>query len=255
MSFISDISDIFISDTDPESQVVSEKITKEELLEYLPQKWKTLIPSITLRSYWDTIIKGINASIKKSYYAMPALNNIFNSLKFPGTSNFRVLIIGQDPYPTPGMSTGYAFSVMSGKRISKSLENMFKEIDREYGSNMYDDLKFDGDLTSWMKQGVMLLNTCLTIGTHNTSHKGIGWEQFTKEIIGYLDKHFTFVTLALGNPAQAMAENIVNNKKLIVKTGHPSPLNTVHPFYGCGCFSKCNQLLRNEKLLPIKWTI
>lgn len=236
------------------SSAITEAVTKDDLLDQLDDKWRVLIPDIDERKYWDSIVEGINDSIEKRHFVMPGLAHIFDALNEIDLSRFRVLIIGQDPYPTPGMATGFAFSIKNGKYISKSLLNIFNEIDRCYDSSLANDRQTEGDLSSWSEQGVLLLNSVLTIGTDHYQHLSIGWKQFTNEIVSFLDKNYTFVTIALGADAQKVADRLSVNEHLVVKAGHPSPLNTTHPFLGCNCFVKCNELLRANKLLPIRWT-
>lgn len=236
------------------SRAITEEITKEELLEQLDDKWRAMIPGIDERKYWDSIVEGINESIENKHFVMPGLNKIFAALNDIDLSSFRVLMIGQDPYPTPGMATGHAFSVKDGKFIPASLKNIFAEIDRCYDSTLATDRQTEGDLSLWTEQGVLLLNSVLTIGVGRYQHLSIGWKNFTNEIVSYLDKNYTFVTIALGSDAQKVADRLERNEHLVVKAGHPSPLNTTHPFLGCDCFVRCNKLLRANKLLPIRWT-
>lgn len=238
-------------------------ITKTELLRLLDSKWFQLIENLDKKPYWDRIVEGINKSIDNGNVIIPSEENIFKALNEINFSKFRVLMIGQDPYPTIGYATGFAFSAnnISGKPLPGSLMNIFKEIDRSYGSSMTESP--NGNLFSWKEQGVLLLNSYLTIGTTisqgrsrkiNDSHREIGWGEFISDVIRYLDKSYKFVTLALGREAQKISLMLDKNKKFIVEAPHPSPINTIKQFLGCDCFVKCNELLIQNELLPIKWT-
>lgn len=231
------------------------EITIKDLKDNLDEKWSRFLGNnLFERPYWKTIKTGINKTIKNKKIVIPNITQIFSPLNSIELDKFRVLIIGQDPYPTIGYANGFSFSTTKGLKIPKSLENIYKEIDLEYGTNMVDKNKFNGDLIEWSKQGVLLLNSSLTIGEKNESHISIGWNFFTEEIIKFLDLNYTFVTLAMGAKATNVADKIIiNNKNNLIKTGHPSPLNTAKKFIGCNCFSDCNKLLIKQNLLPIKW--
>ena len=239
------------------------KVTKTSLLENLDEKWFLLIPNLREKAYWDDIVTGINKTIDKNMIIVPNVSMIFRALNTFNPSNFKVLLIGQDPYPTIGNAMGYSFSVTSGKKVPPSLLNMFKEIDRSYNSNMSVKNVNNGDLTRWSEQGVLLLNSILTIGvslnkndkTKTESHATIGWQMFIQDIINYLDTNYKFITLALGSFAQKIAKLIVKNsdKGQIINAPHPSPLNIKYQFYGCNCFENCNDELIKLKLIPIKW--
>lgn len=234
-----------------------DEITLEELESNLNEQWKIRLGSdLFKKTYWKTIVDGINATIKKGNMVIPRKRQIFNALNRFDSSNFRVLMIGQDPYPTPGNATGFAFASAAGKPTPASLKNIFKEIDNEYGSHMFDERKFNGTLDPWIDQGVLLLNTALTIGLKNEKHTTIGWRRFIGDVISYLDRTYVFVTLAFGADAAKVANDlIVKNKSLVIITGHPSPLNTAHPFVGCKCFEQANAKLLIQNMVPIKWTI
>lgn len=234
-------------------------ITKDELLDLLDERWFILIDGLRDRNYWDMIVGGINKSIENGFSIIPEKVNIFRALNTLRLDKFRVLLIGQDPYPTIGNANGYSFSANPLRgRIPPSLDNIFNEIDRSYGSTT---MRNNGNLSKWVDQGVLLLNSYLTIGTKtgikkiNDSHRSIGWGEFTSEIIRYLDSKYKFVTLALGKEAQKISSIISENRSLIIEAPHPSPMNTARPFIGCDCFVKCNDLLIRNELSPIKWTI
>lgn len=183
----------------------------------------------------------------------PDMHNIFNALKNTSFADTKVCIIGQDPYHEPNQAHGLCFSVMRGVEPPPSLKNIYKEL--------HDDVGFEipshGELTSWAKQGVLLLNTVLTVrGGQANSHKGKGWEIFTDRVISELDKKQTPVVFLLwGANARNKAQIIKNpiHKKLI--TVHPSPLSAYNGFFGCRHFSKTNTLLKDVGLTPIDWSL
>ena len=214
---------------------------------------------------WDALLEG---EFKKEYYlklreflkaeystqtVYPPMFDIFNALKYTSFKQTKVVILGQDPYHGPGQAHGLCFSVQPGIKFPPSLQNIFKELQDEYG---FQPPK-SGELTAWAKQGVLLLNTTLTVrqGTPQ-SHKGQGWETLTDRIISLLNqKEEPVVFLLWGANAQTKAQLITNpiHKKLI--TVHPSPLSASRGFLGCRHFSKANTLLEEARLTPIDWTI
>ena len=228
-------------------------ITKEILLSKLNDNLLEWIPNLSKQKYWDDIVKGINETIKKGKVIYPNLCCVFRALNELPLNKFRVLIIGQDPYPTPGFADGFSFSVRSGKQIPRSLANIFSEIDRTFESDMSTRNASNGDLEKWNERGVLLLNTVLTIGDRNESHVQIHWQDFTQDVIQYLDENYTFVTIAMGSYAKKVSEIITKNKANVITVGHPSPLNTTNKFYGCNCFEDCNNKLMENGLLPINW--
>lgn len=235
----------------------SDKLSLSDLETNLNEEWKARLgDDLFRRPYWKTITTGINTSLNKIGTIIPRKDQIFASLNSFDGSNFRVLMIGQDPYPTPGNATGYAFASSRGRPTPASLKQIFKEIDQEYGSNMFERRNFNGSLDEWIDQGVLLLNTCLTIGITNDKHDQIGWQSFIGDVLDYLDRTYIFVTIALGANAIKIAnEYIIKNRDLIVSAGHPSPLNRTRPFLGCKCFEQTNSKLLSRNLLPIKWVI
>ena len=177
--------------------------------------------------------------------------DIFNALKYTPFADTRAVIIGQDPYHGPGQAHGLCFSVKKGVPLPPSLVNIYKEITDDLGVTMPQH----GELTGWAKQGVLLLNTVLTVraGQPN-SHKDKGWEIFTDRVISELNRKETPVVFLLwGANAEKKARVITNpiHKKLI--TVHPSPLSAYRGFFGCRHFSKANEILISSGQPPIKW--
>ena len=161
------------------------------------------------------------------------------------------MILGQDPYHGAGQAHGLCFSVQKGVKPPPSLQNIFKELNSDIGM----PLPPYGELTGWTKQGVLLLNTVLTVreGMAN-SHKGKGWEQFTDRVITLLNQRQTpMVFLLWGGPARKKKELITNPIHLVLETVHPSPLSAYHGWFGCKHFSRCNEFLKQQGMSPIDW--
>ena len=220
---------------------------------------------VTIGNDWDEILKDewekpyykkLRSFLKEEYFkytVYPDMYDLFNALRYTSFENTKVVIIGQDPYHEPNQAHGLCFSVKKGVEPPPSLKNIYKELKDDIGFNIPNH----GELTEWAKQGVLLLNTVLTVrrGQAN-SHKGLGWETFTDRVILVLNKKSTPVVFLLwGANARKKAE-IINNpihKKLI--TVHPSPLSAYGGFFGCKHFSKTNEILKNSGLDPINWQI
>lgn len=214
---------------------------------------------------WDEILKDefekpyykeLRAFLKTEYSTRriyPDMHDIFNSLKCSSFKDTRVVIIGQDPYHGAGQAHGMCFSVKRGVEPPPSLKNIFKELEADVGFKIPDH----GELTSWAKQGVLLLNTVLTVreATPN-SHKGKGWENFTDRVISELNKKDTPVVFLLwGANAKAKARIIDNPLHVKLETVHPSPLSAYGGFFGCKHFSKTNEILIASGQKPIDWQI
>ena len=164
-----------------------------------------------------------------------------------------MVIIGQDPYHNVGQAHGLCFSVQPGIEIPPSLQNIYQELHDDLGCYIPNN----GTLTKWAKQGVLLLNTVLTVRAHQAnSHRGMGWEQFTDSVIELVDKKDSPVVFLLwGAPAGQKAAMLHNPKHLILKAPHPSPLSAYRGFFGCKHFSKTNEFLVQNGLEPIDWQI
>lgn len=189
----------------------------------------------------------------KNYTVYPEKQNIFNALKYTSYKDTRVLLLGQDPYHGEGQAHGLAFSVQKGVEPPPSLKNIFKELESDVGVKAFKS----GCLIPWTKQGVMLLNTSLTVreGEAN-SHKGIGWTVFTDKIISLLNEKSTPVIFLLwGANAKEKLPLITNSRHYVLLAPHPSPLSASRGFFGCKHFSKVNTILERNGEKPICWSL
>ena len=188
-----------------------------------------------------------------SHTVFPDMYDLFSALKATPYSKVKVVILGQDPYHEPGQAHGMAFSVKPGVQIPPSLLNMYKEINSEFGY----PIPKTGYLMKWAEQGVLLLNTVLTVRSGEAnSHQNKGWEIFTDEIIRQLNNHRDGIVFLLwGNNAKKKKELITNPQHYILETVHPSPLSASRGFMGCGHFKKANEFLISNLKSPIDWQI
>ena len=215
---------------------------------------------------WDELLKD---EFKKEYYLrlrqflineyrtqriFPAKIDIFNAFKYTSYDNVKAVIIGQDPYHGVGQAHGLCFSVKKGVAPPPSLVNIFKEIKEDVG---IDNTGKHGELTKWAENGVLLLNNVLTVreGCAN-SHKGMGWEEFTDDVIKLLnEREKPMVFLLWGANARAKTKIITNPNHLILTCAHPSPLSAYNGFFGCRHFSKANAFLKSHGIEVIDWSI
>lgn len=183
----------------------------------------------------------------------PPSDDIFNALHLTALKDVKVVILGQDPYHGANQAHGLSFSVMPGQRIPPSLKNIYQELHDDLGCYIPNN----GYLEKWAKQGVLMLNTVLTVRAHKpNSHQGKGWEYFTDAIIEAVNKEDRpIVYLLWGRPAQSKIPMLNNPKHLILKAPHPSPYSADRGFFGCRHFSQANEFLESNGLEPIDWQI
>lgn len=200
------------------------------------------------RKLYNTVVKEY-----KEQQVFPKSGDIFKAYDLCPFHKLKVVILGQDPYHNVGQAQGLSFSVQKGIALPPSLQNIFKELQ--------DDLSCpfpkSGDLSHWAEQGVLLLNTVLTVRAHQAfSHRGIGWEEFTDATIKAIEeKEEPVVYILWGSPAQKKRAMIHQKKRLILTAPHPSPLSAYRGFFGSRPFSKCNAYLEQEGLSPIDWRL
>ena len=212
--------------------------------------------------------KELNNEFKKQYYAelykfvraeyssriiYPPADDIFNALHFTPLKDVKVVILGQDPYHEPNQAHGLCFSVLPGNPTPPSLQNIYKELQSDMGCYIPNN----GYLKKWAEQGVLMLNTVLTVRAHvANSHAGKGWEQFTDAIINAVNvQDRPIVYLLWGRPAQKKEIMLNNPKHLVLKAPHPSPLSAYSGFFGCRHFSQTNEFLKKNGIEPIDWQI
>lgn len=218
----------------------------------LGNSWDILLRDEWEKDYYKNLRKFL-VSEYKSQTIYPDMNNIFNSLKLADYCDIKVVILGQDPYHEPNQAHGLSFSVLKGVPTPPSLQNIYKEIHAELNL----PIPTHGELTQWAKQGVLLLNTVLTVrrGQAN-SHKGMGWEIFTDNVIKLLNERpEPIVFLLWGANARSKAKFITNPAHLVLQSAHPSPLSAYNGFFGNGHFKKANEFLVRNYGKGIDWEI
>lgn len=183
----------------------------------------------------------------------PDADDIFNAFDFTPLSKVKVVILGQDPYHGPGQAHGLCFSVKPDVDIPPSLVNIYQELNEDLGC----EIPNNGYLKKWAEQGVMLLNTVLTVRAHQAnSHRGIGWEEFTDAAIRILNEQERPIVFILwGKPAQMKKPMLTNPRHLILEAPHPSPLSAYRGFFGSKPFSKANEFLKANGVGPVDWQI
>lgn len=214
-------------------------------------EWDVLLKDEFEKEYYKKI-RGFLASEykKKEYPIYPDMYDIFNALKITDYNRVKAVILGQDPYHGPGQAHGLSFSVKKGIQPPPSLINIFKE----YNADLGYPIPQNGDLTKWAENGVLLLNSVLTVqGGMAASHRGIGWETFTDNIISLLNKRESPIVFILwGRFARDKKRLITNPAHFIIESAHPSPLSAYNGFFGSRPFSKTNELLKDN---PVDWKL
>ncbi|MDY2939075.1 MAG: uracil-DNA glycosylase, partial [Fusicatenibacter sp.] len=189
----------------------------------------------------------------RNYTVYPPADDIFNAFHFTPLEQVKVVILGQDPYHEPGQAHGLCFSVKPDVEIPPSLVNIYRELESDLGCYIPNN----GYLEKWARQGVLMLNTVLTVRAHQAnSHKDIGWEEFTDAAIRVLaDQDRPMVFILWGKPAQRKKAMITNPAHLVLESAHPSPLSAYRGFFGSRPFSRTNEYLESSGLTPIDWQI
>lgn len=212
--------------------------------------WKRHLEGEFEKPYFKELVEFVkNEYTGKKVFPSPAA--IFRAFELCPFENVKVVILGQDPYHGPGQANGLCFSVNDGVQLPPSLQNIFKEIREDIGG----DIRKNGNLDDWAKQGVLLLNATLTVLAHQAgSHQKKGWEQFTDAVVDAISREKEHVVFMLwGRYAQEKGAKIDTKKHLVLKAAHPSPLSAYNGFYGCKDFSQANAYLEWHNLEPVKW--
>lgn len=214
--------------------------------------WLEAVGDEFRKPYYSKLYRFIKEEYS-NYVVYPKADDIFNAFHLTPLNEVKVVIIGQDPYHNVGQAHGLCFSVRPEVEIPPSLLNIYKELEDDLGLRVPNN----GYLVGWAKQGVLLLNTVLTVRAHQAnSHQGQGWEEFTDAVIhavNAVDRPIVF--LLWGRPAGLKKSMLTNPKHLILEAPHPSPLSAYRGFFGCKHFSKTNDFLKANGLTPIDWQI
>jgi len=215
----------------------------------IEKSWKKVLRDEFEKDYWKKLTKEVRNQYETTVVYPPAVN-VFKAFNLCPLKKVKVVIVGQDPYHGFKQANGLSFSVNDGIALPPSLQNIYKEI--------HDDLSItplaSGDLSRWARQGVLMLNSVLTVLANKpASHSGVGWEKFTDAVIKSLDSHRSHLVYILwGRYAQAKGETINRSKNLVLTSAHPSPYSVAY-FFGNHHFSKCNEYLKKHKMAPIDW--
>ncbi len=214
--------------------------------------FEELIKVESTKDYYNRLIEFIDLEYSK-YEIYPAKQNIFEAFKLTPLEEVKVVVLGQDPYHGENEAHGLAFSVNKGVKLPPSLKNIYKELQNEFGY----DIPNHGCLESLAKQGVLFLNSVLTVKKDKpASHKNKGWEIFTDNVISYLNNNDEPIVFMLwGNYAKEKEKLITNEKHLILKSVHPSPFSARNGFFGCNHFKEANRFLVNNNIQEINWKI
>ncbi len=222
------------------------------LAELIPTSWHNIVADEFNKAYFIELNKFLDHAVTESE-VFPPENQIFTALELTPYDQVKVIIIGQDPYHDNDQAHGLCFSVNSGIKIPASLRNIFKELHNDLGIPPNDC----GYLASWAQQGILMINTTLTVEAHKAaSHSGKGWEKFTDSIIRKIsEKERPVVFVLWGGHAQKKEPLINNDRHIIIKSAHPSPLSAYRGFFGSRPFSKINDALETSGLEPIDWQL
>ena len=213
--------------------------------------WNEILAEEMQKDYYQELQAFVQKR-RAEVRVFPEEKNVFNALELTPFESVKVVILGQDPYHGFGQAHGLSFSVQKGIPLPPSLKNIYKELQEDIGG----EFPTEGDLSHWAKQGVLLLNTVLTVEEGNAnSHKGKGWERLTNRLIESLNelKH-PVIFILWGKPAQDKEKLIINPNHVILKAPHPSPLSAYRGFFGSKPFSRVNDILIQQGQTPIRWT-
>ena len=212
--------------------------------------WNEILAEEMKKEYYQELQTFVQKR-RQEVRVFPEENNVFNALELTPFESVKVVILGQDPYHGFGQAHGLSFSVQKGIPLPPSLKNIYKELQEDIGG----ELPTEGDLSHWAKQGVLLLNSVLTVEEGNAnSHKGMGWERLTNRLIESLNELTRPVIFILwGKPAQDKEKLITNPNHIILKAPHPSPLSAYRGFFGSKPFSRVNDILIQQGQTPICW--
>ena len=212
--------------------------------------WNEILSEEMKKDYYQELLAFVQKR-REEVSVFPEEKNVFRALELTPFESVKVVILGQDPYHGFGQAHGLSFSVQKGIPLPPSLRNIYKELQEDLGG----ELPTEGDLSHWAKQGVLLLNTVLTVEEGNAnSHKGMGWERLTNRLIESLNElNHPVIFILWGKPAQDKEKLITNPSHVILKSPHPSPLSAYRGFFGSKPFSRINDILIQQGQSPIRW--
>ncbi len=218
------------------------------------ETWQQALGDEKSQPYFQAILARVREERERGITVFPPAADVFNAFKLTEFANVRVVILGQDPYHNVGQAHGLAFSVREGVAIPPSLVNIYKELADDIDGFRIPE---HGCLNHWAEQGVLLLNTVLTVRAHQAhSHAQFGWETFTDRVIAQINQHREGVVFMLwGSHAQKKGSIIDRQRHLVLTAPHPSPLSAYRGFFGCRHFSQANAYLREQGLSEIDWQI
>lgn len=219
----------------------------------MDKSWESFLLAEQSKPYYKELMEKVEAAYSEGE-VFPPRSEVFSALELTPLDKVKCVIIGQDPYHDVNQAHGLAFSVKPGVPVPPSLANIYKELHEELGLYIPDN----GYLVKWAKQGVLMINSVLTVKAHEAaSHKNFGWQKFTDSLIEEVSKKEEPVVYMLwGGFARSKASSLKKNPNhLVLEAPHPSPLSVYRGFYGCGHFSKCNEFLTSKGLSPIDWQI
>ena len=213
--------------------------------------WNEILAEEMQKDYYQELQAFVQKR-RAEVRVFPEEKNVFNALELTPFESVKVVILGQDPYHGFGQAHGLSFSVQKGTPLPPSLKNIYKELQEDIGG----EFPTEGDLSHWAKQGVLLLNTVLTVEEGNAnSHKGKGWARLTNRLIESLNElNHPVIFILWGKPAQDKEKLIINPNHVILKAPHPSPLSAYRGFFGSKPFSRVNDILIQQGQTPIRWT-
>jgi uracil-DNA glycosylase len=217
----------------------------------LPEAWTPLLAAETRQPYFNDL-RAFVAAERAAHAVYPPAHETFAALQLTDPATLRVVILGQDPYHGPGQAHGLSFSVRDGVPLPPSLRNIYRELDADLGIPP----AAHGDLSAWARQGVLLLNSGLTVRAHDAaSHSGAGWERFTDRILVAVAEHRPGAIFMLWGNAARAKRPLLGAAAGVIESPHPSPLSAYRGFFGSQPFSRCNAALEAQGLRPIDWRL
>ena len=223
------------------------------MLPPVPEAWQSVLSDAVQAPSFRALERFLDAEEAEGQVVLPTAPDRFRALALTPPHSVRVVLLGQDPYPTPGDAHGLCFSVPPDRRVPRSLRNVYRELGNDLPGFAAPD---HGHLEAWARRGLLMLNTVLTVRAHTAnSHRGKGWEDFTDHVIRALNERAEPVVFLLwGNAAHAKAELVAEGRHAIVRAAHPSPLSA-RRFLGCRCFSAVNRQLEQWGQAPFDWSL